>query len=230
MTPFEIVVATSGSTVVLISITLWLARNLIQERLRAAIKHEYDTKLEHLKSDVQKETETAVATLRNQLERESSQDLARLQKDLDLFKQKELSGHHQKPQVYQLVFDVFAEIYSDLLIAFTQGQHVQVRDKYNRSWVRCYGYLSMIAPQDVMDAFDRLNDYALKVLSGSQLPQPWPQTRELALTFINSMRRDIGLDTREIEYHGTLGGTPNHSLKPTPEERARLSSFVMHDN
>jgi len=204
MTPFEIAIATSGSIVLLISIALWLARNLIQERLRAAIKHEYDAKLEHMKSDIQKETEAALATLRNQLEREASQELAHLQKDLDLLKQKELSGHHQKIQVYQLVFDVFAEVYSDLLIAFTQGQYVQVHDKYNRCWIRCYGYLSMIAPQDVMDAFDGLNDYALKVLSGAQLPQPWSQTRKLALAFINSMRRDIGLDTQEIEYHGTL--------------------------
>lgn len=204
MTPFEIAVTTSGTTAVLVGFVLWLARNLIQERLRGAVKHEYDTKLEAFRSDLRKETEIQLAQLRTQLERESSQELARLQKDLDLLKQKELSGHQQKLNTYRLVFDVLAEIYSDLQIAFTQGQFEQVRDKYNRCWVRCYGYLSMMASQEVMDAFDGLNDYVIKVLSGRQQPQPWPETRKLALRFINCMRRDIGLDTREIEYHGDL--------------------------
>ena len=167
-------ILTSGVTAVLVGLALWLGRNFIQEWLRGAVKHAYDTKIETLR------------------------------KDLDLLKQKELSGHQDKLKTYRLVVDVFAEIYSDLHIAFTQGQFEQVRDKYNRYWVRCYGYLSMMAPQDVMDAFDRLNDYILKVLSGRQPPQPWSEIRALALAFINCMRRDIGLIKGDVEYHGEL--------------------------
>jgi hypothetical protein len=203
MTLFELI-GTTFSSATLVGIVLWLARNLIQERLRGAVKHEYDTKIEKLKSDLRKETEIGLTNLRNQLERKAGQELARLQKDLDLLKQKELSGHQEKLKAYRLVVDVFAEIYADLQIAFTQGQSEQLRDKYNRYWVRCYGYLSMIAPQDVMDAFDRLNDYILMVFLGQQQPQPWPETRKLALEFINCMRRDIGLSTEDIEYHGKL--------------------------
>jgi len=193
----------------LVGFVLWLARNLIQERLRRAVKHEYDTKLEAFRSDLRKETEIQLTQLRTQLERESGQELARLQKDLDLLKQKELSGHQQKLNTYRLVFDVLAEIYSDLQIAFTPGQFEQVRveqvrDKYNRCWVRCYGYLSMMASQEVMDAFDRLNDYIIKVLFGRQQVQTWSETRKLALSFINCMRKDIGFGTGEIQYHGDL--------------------------
>lgn len=145
-----------------------------------------------------------MVNLRNQLELKADQELARLQKDLDLLKQKEISGHQDKLKAYRLVVDVFAETYSDLHIAFTQGQFEQARDKYNCYWVRCYGYLSMMAPQDVMDTFDRLNDYILKVLSDRQPPQPWSETRALALAFINCMRRDIGLIKGDVEYHGEL--------------------------
>lgn len=204
MTPFEIVITTSSTTAILIGFVLWLARNLIQERLRGAVKHEYDTKLEAFRSDLRKETEIQLTQLRTQLERESGQELTRLQKDLDLLKQKELSGHQQKLNTYRLVFDVLAEIYSDLQVAFTQGQLEQVRDKYNRCWVRCYGYLSMMASQEVMDAFDRLNDYIIKVLFGRQQARTWGETRKLVLSFINCMRKDIGLGTGEIQYHGDL--------------------------
>jgi hypothetical protein len=69
MTPFEIAVATSGTTVILVGFVLWLARNLIQERLRGAVKHDYDTKLEAFRSDLRKETEIQLT----QLERESQE-------------------------------------------------------------------------------------------------------------------------------------------------------------
>jgi hypothetical protein len=150
VTLFEIIITTAGGTASLVGVVLWLARNIIQERLRGAVKHEYDTKLEAFRSDLRKQTEVELTQFRTQLEREAGQDLARLQKDLDLLKQKEFSGHQEKLKAYRLVFEVFAEIYSDLQIAFTQGSFDQVRDKYNRCWVRCYGYLSMMAPQDVI--------------------------------------------------------------------------------
>jgi len=62
----------------------------------------------------------------------------------------------------------------------------------------------MMAPQDVMDAFDALNDYVLTILSGQQSAQPWPETRKLALRFSNCMRMDVGLAEEDIEYHGSL--------------------------
>ena len=42
MTLFELI-GTTFSSATLVGIVLWLARNLIQERLRGAVKHEYDT-------------------------------------------------------------------------------------------------------------------------------------------------------------------------------------------
>jgi hypothetical protein len=204
MTLFETIITTSVSTASIIGVIIWLARNLIQERLRGAIKHEYDTKLEAFQSELRRANEIELTQFRTQLERESGQDLALLQKDLDLLKQKEFSGHQEKLNAYRHVFEDFSEIYSDLQVAFIQGSFEQVRDKYNRFWVRSYNQLSMMAPQDVMDAFDALNDYMIRLLTGRQAVQPWPETRKLALTFINCMRKDIGLANGEIKYHGSL--------------------------
>lgn len=62
MTPFETTFVTSGGTVALVGLALWLARNLIQERLRGAVKHEYDTKIETLRSDLRRELKLAWST------------------------------------------------------------------------------------------------------------------------------------------------------------------------
>lgn len=77
-------------------------------------------------------------------------------------------------------------------------------DRYNRGWMKVYGYLAVLAPQEVMDAFDRLNDYLLGVLKGRHRPQPWASTRELALDLINAVRRGIGFDPSPIKYRGSL--------------------------
>jgi hypothetical protein len=202
MTNFETVITSSAITGACFAAVVWMARNLILERLRAAVRHEYDARLEVLRSDLSRQTETGLTELRSQLEREAADKIARLQSELDLLKAKELSGLQEKLNAYRLVIEVFAEIYSDLLTAFSAGQFAEVRDRYNRFWVRCYGYLSVVAPQEVMDAYDGLNDYVLGVLSGRRQPQPWSESRVLALRFINSMRDDVGLADEDIEYHG----------------------------
>lgn len=204
MTPAEIVIASSASTGVTVCAALWLARNLILERLRGAVRHEYDVKLEVLRSDLSKQTDAGLTELRSQLEREAADEIARLRSELDVLREKELSGHKEKLNAYRLVTDVFSETYTDLQIAFESGEFGGVRSKYNRCWTQCYGYLSMVAPQEVMDAFDGLNDYVLTVLAGRQAPMPWPETRILALRLINCMRHDIGLSTGSLDYHGEL--------------------------
>ena len=204
MTPAEIAVLSSVSTAGAFTVVVWFARNLILERLRNAVRHEYDVRLETLKSDLQRDTNSAVTRLQAALERDAGEALRRLQSDLDVVKEKHVSGHYERLNAYRLVVDVFAETYSDLQLAISEQRFAQARDKYNGCWVRCYGYLSMFAPQDVMDAFDALNDYVLGFFGGSHPAQPWTETRGLALRFINSMRQDIGLARDAIEYHGDL--------------------------
>ena len=115
---------------------------------------------------------------------------SRLEKDLE----KELGGHKDKIQAYRLVIDVMASLYSDIQHAVQTQVPVDqaIIDRYNQAWVQCYGYLSMLAPQDVMDAYDRLNDYILNILSGRSPLQEWAVTRSRALAFLNTVRTDVG--------------------------------------
>jgi hypothetical protein len=61
----------------------------------------------------------------------------------------------------------------------------------------------MLAPQAVMDAQDALIDYLLLVVNGNAKHE-WPRVRALALTLLNEIRRDIGIDTSAIQYKGEL--------------------------
>ena len=165
-------------------------RGLIGERLSAAVKHEYEEK---------------IAKLRSQLQRENQETSSRFQKDLDVLREKELGGHKDKIQAYRLVIDVMASLYSDIQHAVrTQVFEQAIIDRYNQAWVQCYGYLSMLAPQDVMDAYDRLNDYILNILNGRSSLQEWAVTRTHALAFLNAVRSDVGLSGAPVEYHGNL--------------------------
>ena len=60
----------------------------------------------------------------------------------------------------------------------------------------------MFAPQPVMDAQDAVVEY---LHTGIEDPAQvtWPEFRKRALTMLNAIREDLGLDTRPIEYHGS---------------------------
>ena len=204
MSPFGLIASTSTFTVALLGAVLWIFKNTLVEGIKAAIKAEYDEKLERLRADLRRESELALALQRAQSERETSEALAHLGNELSLLKDKELGGHRDKQQIYRLVIDVLAELYEDIAVALSADDLRPVTDRYNRGWIRCYGYLSMLAPQDVMDAFDAINDYILQLLSGRTSRQPWSQTRGLALAMVNAIRRDVGIDESPIEYHGSL--------------------------
>ena len=185
----QILSSAVASSVLLASLG-WLFRGLIGERLSAAVKHEYEEK---------------IAKLRSQLQRENQETSSRFQKDLDVLREKELGGHKDKIQAYRLVIDVMASLYSDIQHAVrTQVFEQAIIDRYNQAWVQCYGYLSMLAPQDVMDAYDRLNDYILNILNGRSSLQEWAVTRTHALAFLNAVRSDVGLSGAPVEYHGNL--------------------------
>lgn len=79
----ELIAASGVTGAVAGAAIVWLLRNWLVTRLSAAVKHEYDLKLEATKSDLRQETDAGLANLRNQLQREAGQELARLQKDLD---------------------------------------------------------------------------------------------------------------------------------------------------
>jgi len=69
--------------------------------------------------------------------------------------------------------------------------------------MRAYGYLAMLAPQEVMNAYDDLFDHLLFVINGQE-PYEWTKVRELSLAMLNEVRKEIGLGAAPIAYFGKL--------------------------
>ena len=146
--------------------------------------------------------------LRAELRRSSDEELQKIHSGLEIFKHKHLRGHDDKLQIYRLVVDVVTEILGDLDLLFTFGELPQVDrnerwDRFNRGRMRAYGYLVMLAPQTVMDACDNLFDYLIQVLN-TQESYKWSEVRKHALTLLNAMRLDVGIDSAAIQYNGIL--------------------------
>ncbi len=137
-------------------------------------------------------------------------EMAGLKAGLDIYKQKHLKGYTDKIVIYRSVVDLLSEILGDLdcLRGISNTLSAEAReligtrlDKFNRARMKAYGYLGMMAPQSIMDAYDRLVDYLFDVLYDGKKYE-WPEVRRLALEVINEVRKDIGIDERPISYYG----------------------------
>ncbi len=134
-----------------------------------------------------------------------SKELSKLKNDLDIYKETFLSVRNDKLQTYRAVIDVIANMlgYIDSVRAgrTNPAEAEKTYDAFNKKRIQLYGYLGMLAPQNVMDAQDELVDYLLNVKDGKVLYE-WPQIRSKGVHLINQIRKDIGIDTSPIEYKG----------------------------
>jgi len=184
-----ILVSLGGGAAILLGLSSWLGKVWIN-RLLEAEKARHAEQLERLRAEFLRRNEQSLIELRSKV---------------DVLQEKHLTGHKEKVGIYRIAVNLLADLLGDIELTGLSGQAPPgMFDRYNRGWMKAYGYLAMFAPQEVMDAFDRLNDYLLSVLKGRQAPQVWAETRKLALDLINAVRRDIGFDATSIEYHGTL--------------------------
>ncbi|EHU9469880.1 hypothetical protein ACTNIH_004742 [Vibrio parahaemolyticus] len=144
------------------------------------------------------------------LEQEKSKlasELETTKRELDLAKDKLLSTHNDKVAIYRMVIDTVAEILStfdawhEREISAKESQ--QAFQSFNRNRIKLYGYIGMLAPQNVMDAQDRLIDHLLLV-HHQNAPYDWREVRKLAIALINEVRKDMGIDTNPISYNGVL--------------------------
>lgn len=148
--------------------------------------------------------EVVLADLRAKLEHNNQQSIAWLTSDLGIFKEKHLKGFNDKIHIYRLMIDMVAELLGDFDAFQETGKPFPIErfDLLNRTRIKIYGYIGMIAPQSVMDAQDNLIDYLLLVARGGHYE--WGKVRELALALINEIRKDIGIDREPISYNGKL--------------------------
>jgi len=186
-----VLVALGGGGVITFALSTWLGkvwadRLMIQERA----KHDKE-----------------LTILREELRHNNAQEITNLKNELDIFKEKHLRGHADKIVIYRLSVDIIAEMLGDLDYARITKQPppkpLERYDKFNRNRMKAYGYVAMLAPQHVMDAYDALFDHLIIVASG-QDSYNWTKVRELCIALNNEIRKDIGIDTSPIEYRGKL--------------------------
>lgn len=149
--------------------------------------------------------ETALMKLRNELEHDTRSKITALETDLSIFKDKHLRGFHDKLATYRLVIDLVAEILGDFEEAVLKNQPLSIdrRVLLNRLRLKAYGNQALLAPQAVMDAQDTLMDYLL-LIAGGKVPYEWTKVRNLAVAWLNEVRKDVGIDVSPIEYRGEL--------------------------
>lgn len=136
-----------------------------------------------------------------------SAELERTKQELDLIKEKTLRFQNDKIFAYRAVSDVVAR----MLATFdshedgrlTQGEAGARFDEFNEQRIKVYGHLAMMAPQAVMNAQDELMDYLLLIYHGNA-QYDWEKIREKALSLLNEIRLDIGIDKSPIAYNGKL--------------------------
>lgn len=127
--------------------------------------------------------------------------------ELSILKDTLLKEHNEKIIGYKAIVDIVSRILADL-DKWTLGDLPPDKSKeafhsFNEQRLRVYGYLGMVAPQAVMDAYDTLMDQILLVASGNS-KYDWNQIRMSALALINEIRKDIAIDKNPISYNGKL--------------------------
>jgi hypothetical protein len=184
----SILVSTGIASVIIFGMSNWLGKvwaNRILEREKNKFRQELEE-------------------LRVKLKHESEEKLSTLECELGIFREKFLKTHQDKLQIYRLIVDIVSSFLGNFQ-AYMVGKFPREEAEiqvlvFNKERLKAYGYLSMLAPQKVMDSYDSLVDELLNMLDGK--PYDWPSIRDLSLKMANAIREDLGVDSAPISYRG----------------------------
>ena len=183
------VVATAlgGVGVIVLGLSSWLG-TLWSKRLMAKFQAEQAIKL---------------AERSDELQRETQRTLSELKTVLDIAKDTHLQFFNDRLDAYRQIIDLVSEV----LDSFDKAQLNSSQDlqaavlNLNRERIRIFAYTALIAPQPVLDAFAKLEDYLLDV-SEQLIPYHWETVRAHSVALLNAMRKDLGLGVDAIAYTG----------------------------
>lgn len=188
-TALAVLASIGGGAAIVVACSTWLGK-VWADRFMANETAKYEAELARLRAD---------------LEAANAQSLARLAQELDIAQARTLDTVREKLAAYRYAVDLVAGLVAEMGRAAggrtTPGQALMEVDQFERERLRLYGYLGMLAPQEVMDAQDNLIDWILGVVEGT-LAFDWTELRRLALVLLNEIRRDVGLDKTPIMYRG----------------------------
>ncbi len=183
-----IIAALGGSGAIILGLSNYLGK-IWANRLMVKEKAEHDRELEKL---------------RTELHQESQQHLAKLNSEIEIYKQTQLREHNDKLLIYRATIDLVATMLAKVeMIVLRNKQQLtaQEAEQFETERLKIYGYLAMIAPQEVMDANDVFIDQLLAVVFDGKSVS-WEVIRSKALNLTNAMRKDIGIDKSEVSYNG----------------------------
>jgi hypothetical protein len=194
-TSLAILTSLGGGGVLVFALSSWLskvwaARILEQDRKR------YNAEIEELKARLQVETKS---------------ELSRIETEFSIIREKLIGAHKDKIDIYRAASVPVIEYVSDLQDLIIKENSEKIRDilaKFNRQRLKASADLILVAPQDVLDAWDKLIDFLLefgeKRLVGmfDYTHKFWEDFRVLAFDLSNKVRVDIGLAEGSVVYKG----------------------------
>ena len=150
--------------------------------------------------------EKELSEFRAELERANQARLTELKTNFEIFRDTYLKEHNDKLASYRLAIDVVAEYLSEITNLKAEGPlDIEAYKRFNRGRIRAHGYLGIVAPQDVMDAYDNLVDGIFSVLDRKPTrftDDDWKRLRVKAYSLMNAIRADVGIDKTQIVYKG----------------------------
>lgn len=187
----SILVSIGGGAALVFALSSWLGK-IWASRIMASDQATHAQSLERLRS---------------KLETERTAHFEHYKRQLDVTVATHLRETQDKLAIYRAATDIVATLLSDFdRVAIDGSAPPDARerfDRFNRERLKAYGYMAMLAPQPVMDAFDALIDFCLMVAHGDA-SYDWAEIRRLALALLNEIRKDVGIDKSPIEYKGRL--------------------------
>lgn len=185
----SIVVSLGGGAVLVFALSSWLGK-VWAERLMQKERQDHAIQLEHLRTSLQLASEQQLSSMRSQL---------------DIAKEALVREHVDRVAIYRAAIDLIAGIVAKVEMMMLQKRGPLTVDElheFETQRLRVYAYLAMHAPQAVMDAHDALSDVILSIVfNGAEVT--WKDFRDLAIRFLNELRRDVGIRPEPIAYMGS---------------------------
>ena len=180
------IIASLGGSALLLGVfshwlgSLWAKRMLQDERA----KHEKS--LQELKA----KNEAALEDLKSQI---------------DTLKQKELSRHFDKLAIYKDVIHIVSEMLRELEAVATDKQESissEVEHSFALNRNKAYGYISLVSCQEVLDKYNEMIDFFIPLIyEGADAT--WEEMRDKAVSMLNAMRKDLGINEGDVLYRGS---------------------------
>jgi len=187
----EVVAQLGGAAVMVGGLSAWIGK-LWADRILQRESTDHQRRLKALEAELRHDVDT---------------QLARLHTELATLKEKTLKAHADKLACYGFAIDGASKLLADMsaLAGGLPGARSfeQAFAEFDSVRIRAYGHMAMVAPQPVMDAFDAMVEYFIRVRSGDEKPD-WVKARNFALSWINAARVDIGVDPTPVRYQGSL--------------------------